>query len=65
MKSIEFLTTRELMRLLKIKHKQTIYALIEEGLPSVLVGRSYRFFRSEVIQFLKRRSNHKRRRRIS
>lgn len=63
--SDEFLTTRELMHLLKIRHKQTIYGLIGEGLPAVLVGRSYRFFRSEVIQFLKQCRNHKRRRQIS
>ena len=58
----EFLTTCELMRLLKIKHKQTIYGLIEEGFPAILVGRSYRFLKSEVVGFLKRRRNHKRRR---
>ena len=53
----EFLTTRELMRFLKIKHKQTIYTLIEEGFPVILVGRNYRFLKSEVIKFLKRQAS--------
>ena len=52
----EFLTTRELMRLLKVKHKQTVYSLIEEGLPTILVGKSYRFIKGEVIAFLKKQS---------
>lgn len=56
----EFLTTRELMRLLKIKHRQTIYELISSGLPAILVGRSYRFIKTEVIDYLKQSRNHKR-----
>ena len=49
----EFLTTSELMRLLKIKHKQTVYGLIQEGLPAILVGKNYRFIKNDVVNFLK------------
>lgn len=56
----EFLTTRELMRLLKIKHKQTVYGLIESGLPTIMVGKSYRFIKGEVIEFFRQHRNHKR-----
>ena len=52
----EFLTTGELMKMLKIKHKQTIYNLIQEGLPVVNVGRNYRFIKKEVINFLRQQS---------
>ncbi len=52
----EFLTTKELMHLLKIKHRQTIYSLIEGGLPKIVIGRSYRFIKHEVITFLKKPS---------
>lgn len=52
----EFLTTNELMKLLKIKHRQTVYGLIEKGLPKVVVGNGYRFIRQEVINFLKENS---------
>ena len=55
----EFLTTKELMQLLKIRHKQTIYSLIEEGMPAVSVGRNYRFIRQEVIHYLKEHSSGK------
>ena|SRR3989338_7813658 len=50
----EFLTTHELMRLLKIKHRATIYELIKNGMPVIKVGKSYRFLKSEVIEFFKR-----------
>ncbi|MDA9101051.1 helix-turn-helix domain-containing protein [Omnitrophica bacterium] len=50
----EFLTTKELMQLFKIKHRQTVYDLIKDGLPVILIGRSYRFVKEEVLQFLKR-----------
>ena len=53
----EFLTTKELMTLLKIKHRQTIYSLIDEGMPKILVGRSYRFIKHEIITFLKNKSS--------
>ena len=53
----EFLTTAELMALLKVRHKQTIYKLIGEGMPKILVGRHYRFLKSDVIDFLKRRGS--------
>lgn len=53
----EFLTTHDLMRLLKIKHKQTIYGLIEQGLPVIWVGKNYRFIRDEVVAFLKKQVN--------
>lgn len=49
----EFLTTKELMQLLKVKHKQTIYKLISEGMPAISVGKNYRFIKAEVIAFLK------------
>ena len=52
----DFLTTQELMKLLKIKHRQTIYGLIEAGMPVLQAGRNYRFPKSEVITFLKRHS---------
>ena len=55
----EFLTTRELMRLLKIKHKQTVYALINDGLPAIIVGKSYRFIKDEIIGFLRNRKNNR------
>ena len=55
----EFLTTRELMRLLKIRHRQTIYELISEGLPTLKVGRNYRFIKREVIEFLRSNSHRK------
>lgn len=61
----EFLTTKELMRLLKIKHRQTIYELISSGLPAILVGRSYRFIKHEVVEFLKSQSNHRTSKKIS
>lgn len=53
----EFLTTKELMQLLKIKHRQTIYSLIDVGLPKIVVGRTYRFIKQEVITFLKNHPN--------
>gem|GEM_PF-3342946 len=49
----EFLTTKELMQLLKVKHKQTIYKLIDDGMPAINVGKNYRFIKHEVIEFLK------------
>jgi len=52
----ELLSTAELMQLLKIKHKQTVYKLVKEGMPFSLDGRNYRFDQSEVISFLKRAS---------
>ena len=49
----EFLTTKELMQLLKVKHRKTIYDFIDQGLPYVVVGKSYRFLKEEVFIFLK------------
>lgn len=49
----EFLTTYEVQKLLKIKHKQTIYKLIHEGMPAIKIGKDYRFIRGEVIGYLK------------
>ena len=49
----EFLTTHELMKLLKIKHRQTIYSLIKEGMPAILVGKNYRFIKQDVINYFK------------
>lgn len=55
----EFLTTEELMHLLQIKHKQTLYRLIHQGMPFTLSGSAYRFDKSAVIAFLKRASQKK------
>ena len=52
----EILTTHELMRLLKIRHRQTIYNLVKEGMPVIIAGRNFRFIQHEVITFLKRNS---------
>ena len=52
----EILTTHELMRLLKIRHRQTIYNLIKEGMPVIPVGRNFRFLKDEVIYFLRGQS---------
>ena len=52
----EFLTTAELMRLLKIRHKQTIYNLIEQGMPHIKIGKCYRFIKGEVLEFFKSQS---------
>lgn len=49
----EFLTTKELMHLFKIKHRQTVYELIKDGLPVIQVGRGYRFYKQEVFDFFK------------
>lgn len=49
----EFLTTHELMKLLKVKHRKTIYELIKDGMPAILVGKNYRFIKHEAIGFLK------------
>ena len=53
----EFLTTEELMSLLKIGHKQTIYKLIKQGLPALRVARNYRFIKHEVVAYLKAHSS--------
>ena len=55
----EFLTTSELMKLLKVKHPITIYRLISKGMPVIHVGRHYRFIKHEVIEFLKENSRKK------
>ena len=52
----EILTTYELMRLLKIRHRQTIYNLIKDGMPVIIAGRNFRFIQSEVIAFLRQHS---------
>ncbi|GEM_PF-6312425 len=57
---VEFLTTKELMNFLKIKHKQTIYQLIREGMPTFSIGKSYRFDLAEVVYYLKQISKKKR-----
>ena len=53
----DFLTTEELMTLLKIGHKQTVYKLIKQGMPAILVGKNYRFIKHEVIEYLKAHSS--------
>ena len=54
--SDEFLTTTELMQLLKLKHRPTIYKLIKEGMPAIVVGKNFRFIKHEVISYLKEKS---------
>ena len=51
----EFLTTKELMRFLKIKHRLTIYNFIKQGMPAIKVGKDYRFVKQEVIGYFRRR----------
>jgi len=53
----EFLTTYELMALLKVKDKKTIYRFIERGMPVVRVGRHYRFIKEDVVTFLRRNAD--------
>ena len=49
----EILTTEEVSKLLRIS-RQTIYKLVEQGkLPGTKVGQSYKFLKSELIEFLK------------
>ncbi len=55
----EFLTTYELVTLLKIRDKKVIYNFIREGMPVILIGKQYRFIKNEVIDFLKQRSKEK------
>ena len=46
---IEILSTPELMRLLKIKHKQTVCNLVREGLPATVASGHYRFDQAAII----------------
>ena len=55
----ELLTTEELMTLLKIGHKHTIYKLIRQGMPVMVEGRRYQFNPKAVINFLKRKTKAK------
>ena len=49
----EILTTEEVCKLLRLS-RQTVYKLVEHGkLPGTKVGQSYKFLRSELIEFLK------------
>ena len=49
----EVLTTEEVCKLLRLS-RQTIYKLVEQGkLPGTKVGQSYKFLKSELIEFLK------------
>ena len=51
--SEEVLTTEEACKLLRVS-RQTIYKLVERGkLPGTKVGQSYKFLKSELIEFLK------------
>ena len=51
--SEEILTTEEVCKLLRVS-RQTIYKLIEQRrLPGTKVGQSYKFLKSELIEFLK------------
>jgi len=53
----EFLTTYELMKLLKVKDKKTVYRFIQRGMPAIRMGRHYRFIKDEVVTFLKRKAD--------
>ena len=55
--SEDFLTTKELMKFLKIKHRLTIYNFIKQGMPAIKVGKDYRFIKSEVVGFFKSKSS--------
>ncbi len=46
------LTVNELMSLLRVK-RSTLYALREQGLPAIKIGRSIRFDRDEVVAWVK------------
>ncbi|MBI3890009.1 MAG: helix-turn-helix domain-containing protein [Candidatus Wallbacteria bacterium] len=46
------LTVKELMALLRVK-RSTLYALREQGLPAIRIGRSIRFDRDEVVAWVK------------
>ena len=49
----EILTTEEVCKLLRVS-RQTIYKLVDQGkLPGTRVGQSYKFLKSELIKFLK------------
>ncbi len=58
-----YLTTPELMQVLKIRHKVTIYNLIEQGMPTLRLGKDYRFHWPEVYDFLRQATGKKLRRR--
>ncbi|MBI2388934.1 MAG: helix-turn-helix domain-containing protein [Deltaproteobacteria bacterium] len=46
------LTVKELMALLRVK-RSTLYALREQGLPAIRIGRSIRFDRDEVVAWVR------------
>jgi len=51
----EILTTEEVCNLLRVS-RQTIYKFVDQGrLPGTKIGQSYKFLRSEVMEFLKGR----------
>ena len=52
----DFLTVRDLLALLKIKHPQTIYTLVKKGMPAIRVGKSFRFIKHEVIDYFRKNS---------
>jgi len=53
------LTTAELMSLLKVRHKQTIYKLIKEGLPHSMTNGGYYFDPLRVIAHLRTTSGNR------
>jgi excisionase family DNA binding protein len=55
----QLLTTKEIMSFLRISHRQTIYKLIKQGMPVIIIGNKYRFIPEEVLAFLKKTSRAK------
>lgn len=49
--SEEYLTTSELMDMLKIKQASTIANYRERGLPFTMIGRNYRYPREGVVEW--------------
>lgn len=52
----QILTTKDLMQLFRVKHRSTIYNLINEGMPVIKFGKDYRYITQEVIAFLRERT---------
>lgn len=48
-----YLTRKEVKNYLKIKDDRTIKALINEGLPAIQVGKSIRFSKEAIDDFMK------------
>ncbi len=49
------ITTEQLMKKLQIKKRETIYAYIKKGMPSIRIGGKYMFDFEDVVEWLKSR----------